>query len=57
MSKYTDVWEMDPLWLLMEFKRLTTLKMKGETDVSVSYKISDLEEQIMHRLNEYEVNR
>ena len=57
MSKYTDVWKMDSVWLLMEFKRLISLKDKGETDVNVSYNVRDLEELIMHRLNEYEVDR
>lgn len=57
MSKYTDVWKMDSAWLLMEFKRLISLKDKGETDVNVSYNVRDLEELIMHRLNEYEVDR
>ena len=57
MSKYTDAWKMDSAWLLMEFKRLISLKDKGETDVNVSYNVRDLEELIMHRLNEYEVDR
>lgn len=57
MSEYTDLWEMDSLLLVMEFKRLVELEVKGEKDEKVSYDLNDLEEQIMHRLNEYDVDR
>jgi hypothetical protein len=57
MAKYTDVWKMSSLWLVMEFKRLVELEATGEKDKDVSYDASDLEEQIMHRLNEYDVDR
>lgn len=57
MSKYTDLWEMDSRLLVMEFQRLTILESKGETDEKVSYSADDLENQIMHRLNEYDVDR
>ena len=57
MGSYTDIWEMDALWLMMEFTRLLELDFKGETDESVPYNTSMLEDQIMMRLNEYAVDR
>lgn len=57
MPKYTDVYEMGSSLLVMEFKRLTELEAKGETDESVSYSAFDLEDQITFRLKEYDLDR
>ena len=57
MADFIDVYEMDSRWLVMEFQRLIEVEMKGLADNDVTYSASDLEEQIMFRLREYDNNR
>lgn len=53
MKKYTNVYEMNALWLVMEFERLVLLEAEGKTDETVNYNAHDLRSQIEFRLNEY----
>lgn len=57
MSSYTDPWKMDALWLMMEYKRLVVLESKEETDEATPYSVSQLEDQISMRLEEYALDR
>ncbi|NQX45324.1 hypothetical protein HQN87_08265 [Paenibacillus tritici] len=57
MNNDIDPWEMDSLWLMMEYKRLVILESNGETNADAPYDADQLEEVISHRLREYAIDR